>query len=115
MSRVTVHEDVIPEAICEAVAKIVAGIDLERAKDICRQHIGLAAVDGVEIREAVLGAHDGQPAVHVRLGFSGTLSLVLDFKGNCASVVSQPAPGATSPEQKLVAASDQAAQAHQQF
>jgi hypothetical protein len=115
MSMVTLNEGVIMGAIREAVAKIVSGIDLEKAKGVCQDNIRFAAVDAVEIKEAAICVHEGQHALQMKLGVCGTLNVVLDFKGNFVSVEQAPAAEAASSDQKIEEASSQAAQAHQQF
>ncbi len=115
MSMVTLNEGVIMGAIREAVAKIVSGIDLEKAKGVCQENIRFAAVDAVEIKEAGICVHEGQHALKMMLGVSGTLNVVLDFKGNFVAVDQPAAVAAPSAEQKIEEASAQAAQAHQQF
>ena len=66
MSMVTLNEGVIMGAIREAVAKIVSGIDLEKAKGVCQENIRFAAVDAVEIRDAAICVHAGQHALQMQ-------------------------------------------------
>ena len=115
MSMVTLNEGVIMGAIREAVAKIVSGIDLEKAKGVCQENIRFAAVDAVEIKEAAICVHEGQHALKMTLGVCGSLNVVLDFKGSFVAVEPSPTAATTSAEQKIEEASVQAAQAHQQF
>jgi hypothetical protein len=115
MSMMTLHEDIILGAIREAVGKIVSGVDLGKARAICQENIQSVAVDAVEIKDAGVCVHEGQPAMRFKLAFSGSFAMVTDLKGNCISVIPGPVPEASSPEQKLEEATSQAAQAHQQF
>jgi hypothetical protein len=86
MTKVTLHEGVIQEAVREAITKIISGVDLERTKNLCRENIQLALLDAVEIKDAFICVHQDQPALQLQVGFSGRLSMLLDFKGNCVSM-----------------------------
>jgi hypothetical protein len=115
MSMVTLKEGVIMGAIREDVAKIMSGIDLEKAKGVCQENIRFAGVEAAEIKEAAICVHEGQHALQMKFGLSGILNVVLDFRGNCVPVEQPPTAEASSPEQKIEEASSQAAQAHQQL
>ena len=115
MTRVTVHENVIWDALREAVDKIKANIDLEKAKAVCQERLGTGAIESIEIKDAYTLVHEGQQAIRVKLRFSGDLDMLLDFHGNCISTVQGNPHPAPSPEQRIDQAGDQAGQAHQQF
>jgi hypothetical protein len=115
MTRITVHENVIWDALREAIDKIKANIDLEKAKALCQEKLGTGAVDAIEIKEASTLVHEGQQAIKVKLRFSGDMDMLLDFHGNCISTLEGHPYPSSSPEQKMEQAGDQAGQAHQQF
>jgi hypothetical protein len=116
MSMVTVHDDVIRSAMQEAVEKIKAGIDLEKAKMICKQELGVASLNDLDIKEAHTSVYDGQPALRLKFRFTGDFDMVVDFQGNCLSVFQEDQ---SSPQdhaaQRIEEASSQAAKVYQQF
>lgn len=86
MSKVTLREGVIQEAVSEAIAKIISGVDLEKAKGICKENIEMALLDAIDIKDAFICVHEDQPVFQLQVGFSGRLSMLLDLQGNCVSI-----------------------------
>jgi hypothetical protein len=99
----------------EAVEKIKAGIDLEKAKAMCKEGLGVSPVNGLDITEARSSVYEGQPALRVKFRFTGEFEMVVDFQGNCLAVYQDGAAAVATPEQRIDEASSQIAQAHHQF
>jgi hypothetical protein len=115
MAMVTVHENVIWDALREAVEKIKAGLDLEKTKEVCKERLGVGAVNAIEIKDAYTLVHEGQQAIRIKLRFSGDLDMLLDFHGNCISTIQGAPDNPSSPEQRIEQAGYQAGEAHKQF
>jgi len=115
MAMVTVHENVIWDALREAVERIKAGVDIEKARTICKERLGIEAVDSVEIKDAHTLVHEGQQAMRIKFRFSGDWDMLIDFNGNCISTWPGCPGNAPTPEQRIEQAGYQAAEAHQQF
>ncbi len=62
MSNVTVHENLIQDALREAIEKIKAGIDLEKMKRIIQERFGVGAIATIDLQEMHAVAHEGQIA-----------------------------------------------------
>lgn len=115
MGMVTAHEHVILDALREAIERVKAGIDLEKAKEACKEKLGNTTVDSLELKNADIVVHEGQQALKVKMRACCDVDMLVDFHGNCISTF-QENPGAeSSPEARLEEAGYQAAQSHQQF
>ena len=73
MSRVTLHEGIIEDALREAISKIVSSVDLEKVKEICQENIRLASVDSVDVNEATPCIHEAQLGIELKVGFKRTV------------------------------------------
>jgi hypothetical protein len=112
---ITAHDHVILDALYEAIERVKAGIDLEKAKEVCKARLGNAAVDAIEIKDASIAVHEGQQALKVKMRVSCDLDMLVDFHGNCISTFQENVDPGSSPEGRLEEAGYQAAQSHQQF
>jgi hypothetical protein len=115
MSVLTVHENLIWDALREATEKIKAGMDLEKAKRIIQERLGMAAIDGVELHDIAAVAHEGQPAFRCRMTVHCDVALILDCHGNCVAAFPENSPPPSSAEQRIEDAGHQAAHAQNQF
>jgi glycine betaine/choline ABC-type transport system substrate-binding protein len=115
MSSITVNENVIWDALRDTVERVKAGIDLEKAKTACKQRMGIASVDGLELKDGYAVSHEGQLAFRFNLRVISDLAILVDCQGNCIATFPENAAQPASPEQRAEAAGSQAAQSYPNF
>jgi O-acetylhomoserine/O-acetylserine sulfhydrylase-like pyridoxal-dependent enzyme len=81
MSNITVHENLVQEALREAIEKIKAGIDLEKTKRIIQERFGVGSIEKIDLQEMRAVAHEGQIAFRCAMTLSSDIAILLDSHG----------------------------------
>jgi len=98
MSDVTVHENLIQDALREAIEKIKAGIDLEKTKRIIQERLGMGAIESIDLQEMHAVAHEGQIAFRCGMTVSSDIAMILDSHGRFIAVFPEKEDSAVSAE-----------------
>jgi hypothetical protein len=115
MSNVTVHENLIQDALREAIEKIKAGIDLEKMKRIIQERFGVGAIATIDLQEMHAVAHEGQIAFRCGMTISSDIAMILDSHGNLIVAFPEKGDPAVSVEQCVDEAGQTAARSYSQF
>ena len=86
MSIVTVHANLIQDVLREATEKIKAGMDLEKAKGVIQERLGMQAIEGIDLQEMQAVVHEGQVAFRCRMIVRSDITMIIDCHGNCMTV-----------------------------
>jgi len=81
MSNITVHENLVQDALREAIEKIKAGIDLEKTKRIVQERCGVGSIEKIDLQEMRAVAHEGQIAFRCGMTISSDIAILLDSHG----------------------------------
>jgi CheY-like chemotaxis protein len=105
MSNVTLHDNLIRDALQEALEKIKAGIDLGKAERVLQERLGMGAIEGIDLQELQAVVHEGKLAFRCRMTVRRGIVMILDHCGNCTVAFPEkegphPMPGQGAPESK---------------
>jgi hypothetical protein len=101
MSNVTVHANLIQDVLREATEKIKAGMDLEKAKGVIQERLGMQAIEGIDLQEMQAVVHEGQVAFRCRMIVRSDIAMIIDCHGNCMTVFPEKDDPHVSPEQRI--------------
>jgi hypothetical protein len=86
MSYVTVHANLVQDALREAAETIKAGLDLEKAKRVIQERLGMGAIEGIDLQELQAVVHEGELAFRCRMTVRSDIAMILDGSGNCKTI-----------------------------
>jgi len=114
MSSITVHENLIQDALREAIEKIKAGIDLEKTKRIIQERLGMGAIETIDLQEMRAVAHEGQIAFRCGMTVRSDIAMILDSHGKFIAVFPEKEAPAVPAEQRADDLGPSAAKSHSQ-
>lgn len=114
MSNVTVHANLIQDALREATEKIKSGMDLEKAKRVIQERLGGGAIVGIDLQEMQAVVHGGQLGFRCRMTVRSDIAMILDCEGNCMTAFAERDDSHASSEQHIKELTHQAGQSYSQ-